>query len=782
VSDAITRREALRRLGSVVAGGAVALAAGPRLSRAAGALRPNIIFILADDLGYGDLGCYGQTRIRTPNLDAMAVGGMRFTSGYAGAVVCAPSRCSLMTGLHTGHTHVRRNENLPLGLDDVTVADVLQGAGYATGFIGKWHLGGSSLPGQLASYGFDYFLWYWRGGCPYYPVSLCRNTHEFLIPGNQDGQRGCYAPGFLTQDALRFMEEHAAGPFFLYLAYPEPHISSVAYKQDGNARPVPTDAPYTNRPWPQEERNYAAMVTRMDTHVGRLVGKLEELGIHENTLVLFASDNGPSSGYGHTVEFFGSNGLLRGGKRELYEGGIRVPMIAYWPGHVPPGAVSDKPTAFWDFLPTAAELAGAAPPAGTDGISMVRTLLGQDQRGHDSLYWESYESPDGMAQAVRLRDWKGLRPAPGSPLEVYDLSTDLGETTDVAARFPGVVAQISDIMLAGHGGSAPRLSWSYRVGFHEDAVEPDMGLPNETSFHFEVRVLDLDGDEPDFVRLTLYRDGVEWSTRDLTRSDSVTRRGRRYSCVRKLPPGNYAYLFATADADGGARLPLLTPKVGPILPCYPYLVWTGESGYEGDGVEPHTGDAGSTPFRFRVKYRAHDSDYADYVKLTLWRDGTVYRTCQMKPSPQTNDPVAGMVYFIARLLPAGDYEYQFQAADQHGKAVGPASVRMGGLTVASGAAAVTGLAAAPTRGGGAQVTFSLSTAAEVSVVVTNLAGRPVATVTGGARLAQGLQTVVWNGMSAHGLPVPNGTYIIRVATHAPDGAVSRAVTTCSIRR
>jgi len=782
VSDRLTRREALGRLGSLAASGAAALAFPSRESRAAPALRPNIIYILADDLGYGDLGCYGQTQIRTPNLDAMAAGGMRFTSGYAGAMVCAPSRCSLMTGRHTGHTRVRRNENLPLGPDDVTVADVLKGAGYLTGLVGKWHLGGASLPGQLASYGFDRFLWYVQSGCPYYPASMCRNAREFLIPGNQGGARGCYAPDFLTQEALRFIDEHAAGPFFLFVAYPEPHLSSVAYAQDGNARPVPTDAPYTNRPWPQQERNYAAMVTRMDAHVGLLLGRLAKLGIHGNTLVLFASDNGPSSGYGHAVEFFGSAGLLRGGKRDLYEGGIRVPMIAYWPGHVPAGAISDEPTGFWDFLPTAAELAGTTPSPGTDGVSIAPTLFGQSQTLHDYLYWEGYGATNERTQAVRMGNWKGLRSTPTSDLELYDLNADIGETTDLAGQFPEVVAQIGGAMLAAHGSTAPRLSWSYRIGMHEDGVEPDVGLPNDTSFHFEVRVLDLDGEEPDYVRLVLYRDGVEWSTRDLTRSDSVTRRGRRYSCVRKLPPGNYSYLFVAADSDGMAQLPAWSRKIGPILPSHPFLAWTEEPGYEEDGVEPHTGHADGTPFRFRVKYRAHDGDYPDYVRLRLWRNGAHYRTCGMKPSPQTIDPAEGVLYFVTRLLPAGAYEYQFQSADQHGKALGPASVRTAGLTVGSGSAAITALMAQPTHGGGAQITFALSAPADVSVEVANIAGRPIATVTRGTRLRKGVQTLLWHGMSDAGLPAPNGTYVVRVAARGADGALSRSLTTCSIRR
>jgi arylsulfatase A-like enzyme len=781
LSNTITRREALWRLGSVVGGGAAALAGGARSSRAAGALRPNIIFILADDLGYGDLGCYGQTQIRTPNLDAMAAGGMRFTDFHCGAAVCRPSRCSLLTGFHTGHTTIRRNEPVPLRSDDLTVAELLKSAGYTTGVIGKWQLGASESSGAPWLQGFDDFFGYSVAAQDYYPTELYRNARPVPIPGNEGGAQQVYAPDLCTTHALSFIRGNASQPFFLFLSYTIPHANVQLGQQTGNGMQVPSDAPYTDRPWPQVEKNFAAMITRLDGYVGRLLRFLRAQDLDGRTLVLAASDNGPHSQGGHSADFFHSGGPLRGGKDELYEGGIRVPMIAYWPGHVPSGVVSDKPTAFWDFLPTAAELAGAAPPAGIDGISMVRTLLGETQHPHDYLYWESYGSANEMAQAVRMGKWKGLRPAPGSPLEVYDLSTDLGETTDVAAQFPGVVARISDIMLAAHAGSTPRLSWSYRTGFQEDAVEPDMGLPNETSFHFEVRVLDLDGDEPDFVRLTLYRDGTEWSTRDLTRSDSVTRRGRRYSCVRRLSPGNYAYIFTAADIDGGAALPLQTPKVGPVLPCYPYLVWTGESGYEDDGVEPHTGDAGSTPFRFRVKYRAHDGDYADYVQLTLWRDGALYQTCQMKPSPHTDDPVAGMVYFIARLLPAGDYEYQFGAADQHGKALGPASARMGGLTVARGAAAVTGLAATPTHGG-AEVTFSLSAAAQVSVDIANLAGRPVATVTRGTKLPEGLQTVVWNGMSTRGLPVPSGTYIVRVAAYAPSGAINRAVTTCSIRR
>ncbi len=416
----------------------------------ASAAPPNIVFILADDLGYGDLGCYGQKQIQTPNLDRLAADGMRFTQAYAGSTVCAPSRCCLMTGLHNGHGRIR--DNLPLGIylkkADVTIAEVLKPAGYRTGAVGKWSLGLHGSEGKPNDQGFDD----WFGHLDqdqahyYYPDHLWDNDRVMLLAGNRGQQKKQYTADLFTERALQFIDQSKSGPFFLYLAYTLPHWSDYP-KGTPESQIVPSDAPYHDRPWPQVERNYAAMVTRLDREVGRLLARLKERGLEENTLVFFTSDNGPSAEALHQPSFFQSGGPLRGVKRDLYEGGIRVPMIARWPGKVPAGKVSDQVWAFWDVLPTLAELAGAEPPRGLDGISLAPTLLGQPQtRPHEYLYWDYGHTRGKYLQAVRLGDWKGVRNGVGSPLELYNLKTDLGETRDVAPAHPEVVERIQQVM------------------------------------------------------------------------------------------------------------------------------------------------------------------------------------------------------------------------------------------------------------------------------------------------------------------------------------------------
>ena len=417
---------------------------------AANAARPNIVFILADDLGYGDLGCYGQKQIQTPNLDRLAAEGMRFTQAYAGSPVCAPSRCCLMTGLHNGHGRIR--DNLPLGIylkkSDVTIAEVLKPAGYRTGAVGKWSLGLHGSEGKPNDQGFDD----WFGHLDqdqahyYYPDHLWDNDRVVLLAGNRGQQKKQYTADLFTERALQFIDQSKSGPFFLYLAYTLPHWSDYP-KGTPESQIVPSDAPYHDCPWPQVERNYAAMVTRLDRDVGRLLARLKERGLEENTLVFFTSDNGPSAEALHQPSFFQSGGPLRGVKRDLYEGGIRVPMIARWPGKVPAGKVSDQVWAFWDVLPTLAELAGAEPPRGLDGISLAPMLLGQPQtRQHEYLYWDYGHTRGKYLQAVRIGDWKGVRNGVGSPLELYNLKIDLGETRDVAPAHPEVVERIQQVM------------------------------------------------------------------------------------------------------------------------------------------------------------------------------------------------------------------------------------------------------------------------------------------------------------------------------------------------
>jgi arylsulfatase A-like enzyme len=410
--------------------------------------RPNIVFILADDLGYGDLGCYGQKRILTPNLDRMAAEGMRFTQFYAGSTVCAPSRCCLMTGLHTGHATIRGNAEVPLRPQDITVAKVLKDAGYTTSLVGKWGLGEAGTTGVPNRQGFDTFYGYLNQvhAHNYYPDYLWKNQEKVTIEGNvvQGGvasKRAQYSPDLFTKEALAFVEQNREKPFFLYLAYTTPHANNERGAKEGNGMEVPSDAPYSDKSWPQVEKNYAAMVTRLDADVGRLLKRLKELGLDENTIVFFSSDNGPHKEGGADPKFFESAGPLRGLKRDLTEGGIREPTIVRWPGKVKAGVVTDQVGAFWDFLPTAAELAGAKAPAGLDGVSLTPTLLGTGKQAqHDFLYWEFHER--GPQQAVRMGDWKALRLKAGGPLQLYDLKTDAGEAHDVAADHPNVTAKI----------------------------------------------------------------------------------------------------------------------------------------------------------------------------------------------------------------------------------------------------------------------------------------------------------------------------------------------------
>jgi arylsulfatase A-like enzyme len=419
--------------------------------------KPNIIFILADDLGYGDLGCYGQTKIKTPNLDKLAAEGMRLTSFYAGSTVCAPSRCALMTGLHTGHALVRGNAKLALRPQDLTVAEILKGAGYHTGLVGKWGLGEQGTTGLPHNKGFDEFVGYLDQvhAHDYYTDHLWRHDPRTGFDGsmplaeNEGGHKALYTHDLFTTAALNFVRINKPDqfnqyrPFFLYLAYTIPHANNEEGRRSGNGMEVPTDAPYSDEPWPQVEKNKAAMITRLDADVGQLLEKLKQLKLDEQTIILFSSDNGPHKEGGVDPKFFQSSGPLRGIKRDLYEGGIRVPLLARWPGKIKAGTTSDLPAAFWDFLPTAADLAGAKKPNGLDGISILPTLLGQTQTNrHDFLYWEFHER--GFQQAARMGDWKAVRPLPGKPLELYNLKTDVAEKQDVAEKHPELVSKFEE--------------------------------------------------------------------------------------------------------------------------------------------------------------------------------------------------------------------------------------------------------------------------------------------------------------------------------------------------
>ncbi|PWU08070.1 MAG: N-acetylgalactosamine-6-sulfatase [Verrucomicrobia bacterium] len=418
---------------------------------------PNVIFILADDLGYGDLGCYGQKKIKTPNLDRMAAEGMRFTSFYAGSTVCAPSRCALMTGLHTGHCLIRGNGNVPLRTEDLTVAEILKSAGFYTGLVGKWGLGKENTTGLPQKKGFDQFVGYLDQvhAHDYYTDHLWRHDPvtgfdgQNVIFENQGGKKGLYIHDLFTTGALNFVRIHKPDqfnryqPLFLYLAYTIPHANNEETKRSGNGMEVPNDSPYTDEPWPQVEKNKAAMISRLDTDVGRLLAQLKKYKMDDDTIVFFSSDNGAHKEGGVDPKFFNSSGPLRGIKRDLYEGGIRVPLVVRWPGKVKAGTVNDIPFAFWDFLPTAADLAGTNAPPNSDGISFVPTLLGQTQTNqHQFLYWEFHER--GFQQAARMGEWKAVRAKAGQPIELYNLTTDLGEKKNVAVEQPEIVAKFED--------------------------------------------------------------------------------------------------------------------------------------------------------------------------------------------------------------------------------------------------------------------------------------------------------------------------------------------------
>ena len=404
--------------------------------------KPNIVFILVDDAGIGDFSTYGCKYGLTPNIDRLAAEGIKFSQAYSGSAVCAPSRCVLMTGQHTGHVLRRSNQSkvglLSLPADQPTVARLLHDAGYATGGFGKWGLGNPGTTGVAEKQGFDVFFGYYdqKHAHDYYTDYLVRNSVD--VPYQQSGKHTWedYSHTRIADETLKFIEENKDRPFFCYAAWTPPHDEWV----------IPDNTPFSNQPWPVEIKNYAAMVSLIDKDVGRLMEKLKDLGIDDNTLVIFSSDNGAND---ECIEALGSTGGLRGHKRMLYEGGIRAPFIARWPGKIEPGTTSELLTTFADFLPTAADAIGAPAPSGTDGISILPTLLGEQQtKLHDSLYFEIYEPY--FQQSVRLGDWKGYRLGTKAPLELYDLKSDPAEKHDLAAAHPDIVKKIEDIMLAQH--------------------------------------------------------------------------------------------------------------------------------------------------------------------------------------------------------------------------------------------------------------------------------------------------------------------------------------------
>lgn len=401
--------------------------------------QPNIIFILCDDLAQGDLGCYGQKLIQTPSLDRMAREGTMFPQLYSGTSVCAPSRSSLMTGLHMGHCPIRANREVqpegqkPLPEGTVTVAQVLKKAGYATACTGKWGMGMFDTSGSPLKLGFDHFYGYncQRHAHSYFPAYLWNNDKRVELDGKT------YAMDLIARDTLGWVRDHASGPFFLYHAITLPH---------GNFE-IDDLGLYKDKPWTELQKTYAAMVTRLDSDVGRLLDLLKELKIDDNTLIIFAGDNGasfdPKSEVGKLFDQ-SMDGRLRGYKRSLYEGGLRQAGIARWPGKVPAGRVCDQPWAFWDFLPTAAELAGARISSAHDGLSMVSLLKGGAAPEREAFYWELHEG--ASLQAVRFGSWKAVRNGPSKPVELYDLGKDAAESTNVATSHPDLVARAVELM------------------------------------------------------------------------------------------------------------------------------------------------------------------------------------------------------------------------------------------------------------------------------------------------------------------------------------------------
>lgn len=414
---------------------------------------PNIVFLLADDLGYGDVGCYGQQQLLTPNIDRLATQGTRFTQAYAGATVCAPSRCALMTGLHNGHAWIRGNKNISLRKEDTTFPELLQRAGYHTGIFGKWGLGDAGQPGVPNAKGFDDWFGYLNQthAHNYFPEHLWENNTDVLLKENWGNQKKTYSHDLVAQHTMKFLDNAAAKqqPFFLFGAFTLPHANNEALQYSHDGMEVPNDAPFTDKSWPQTEKNFAAMVKRLDDTVGAVLGFLEKNKLADNTLVIFSSDNGPHQEGKHDPKFFHSSGPLRGIKRDLYEGGIRVPFIARWPGKIKAGATSEQVLAFYDLMPTFCELAGASVPSGIDGISMVPALLGQplsQQRQHEYLYWEFHEG--GFNQAIRFGDglaYKAIRFGPDGPIELYDLRQNIGESQNLAGVRPELVAKAKQI-------------------------------------------------------------------------------------------------------------------------------------------------------------------------------------------------------------------------------------------------------------------------------------------------------------------------------------------------
>jgi arylsulfatase A-like enzyme len=422
--------------------------------------QPNVIYIMADDLGYGDVGVYGQKLIQTPNIDKLASEGMLFTRHYAGNTVCAPSRCTLMTGLHNGHARIRGNKRTPLLDEDITVAEVFKKAGYSTNLVGKWGLGEEGSTGIPNNQGFDYFYGYLNQAHAhnYYPAFLYENEKrdslgnivETMKEGNSSGIAGhssnklVYSHDLFEKKALEVIKNNKDKPFFLYLALTLPHANNEAQHFNESGMEIPSLGIYEKEDWPEDQKRHAAMITRLDLTVGLVIQKLIEEGIDENTIVIFTSDNGPHNEGGADSEFFNSNGPLRGTKRDLYEGGIRVPTIARWPGKIKAGSKTEHVSGFVDFFATIIELVIPTEKYATDGQSYLPVLLGKKETSNHDFYWEFHEQ--GGKQAVLFdTNWKCIRlnvnDSTKTNVELYNLATDIEEQNNVASDFPEKLAK-----------------------------------------------------------------------------------------------------------------------------------------------------------------------------------------------------------------------------------------------------------------------------------------------------------------------------------------------------
>ena len=415
--------------------------------------KPNIIYIMADDLGYGDLGCYGQEKIQTPNIDKLASEGMRFTHAYAGSTVCAPSRCSLMTGKHNGHNRLR--DNIPHGTflqpDDFTIAEMLKQAGYTTGGMGKWSLGNPGSWGVPHFQGFDYYYGHFNQDQAhfYYPDYLWENDKIDLLTGNRAEKKQEYTHDLFTEKAINFIIKNKSNPFFLYLPYTIPHFSDYK-KSSPEVYIVPSDEPYSDKEWSQTSKNYAAMITRMDKDVGKIVQLITDLGLDEHTLIIFTSDNGPLTSVSDSYDFFNSNGSLRGGKRDMYEGGIRVPFIAKWNNIIEEGSVTDEIITFWDMMPTLADIIDYPSEIETDGISFFPVLKKNriDIKRHMYIFWDYGHVRNKYMQAVRFGKYKGIANFIKKEVtyELYDLEKDPGETMNIDSENPEILDKMKVFM------------------------------------------------------------------------------------------------------------------------------------------------------------------------------------------------------------------------------------------------------------------------------------------------------------------------------------------------